>query len=660
MTGALTAPGLNPSCVSWNGPADGDQNVLLACLDFSREDRPSAPQTRSSGAVLVGDVRLYDRPLLSAEDQAEGKAPQALVAAALDRYGRKALEGLRGDFAFADWNTRKRELLLARDAMGVRPLVFHFVPGRFVAFASFPRALHASGLLGRQLDAGAVIRHMLGVSRRAETLFSGVEPVIPGTSLSFSSSSRSLISYWQPVATYSFASPQAGAAALGEAVQEAVRQCVAGSGPVAAHLSGGLDSSAVAVLAARAILPAGRRLLACSFLDRRDDESPLTGERPYVEAVLRREPGMEWMAIAPGSSTLPAPNADRILPESLDSAEDAVCAHAARQGAEIILSGWGGDEAATFNGRGALAEAFLTLRWRYLARELRAMRTQRGFSIVSTLRGELLTYLVPGLMGLLRHRRAGSVSLDDFTSSLVRPEQRRLALAEAGKPLRMGWSARRNQQLLIGSSHLERRMGDWAELGARHGIAFSFPLLDRTVIGCALSMETGWHLRGGWKRRVFRDAMEGILPEEIRWRHGKLAAFPAALEDLAAQRDTMRERLGLIFARPSVHSVLDAAKLAQVLARFPSAGELRNDPARQRDLLILAHAAPYAQLLAREAHDLPRHELSSQELPSQELSPRELSPRELPATDPVAAPARVRAIALKPGEGFATSLSNCG
>ena len=61
-----------------------------------------------------------------------------------------------------------------------------------------------------------------------------------------------------------------------------------------------------------------------------------------------------------------------------------------------ILSGWGGDESATFNGRGALAELFLHGRWRKLAHEMSSLRRERGWSLSRIFYGEILSYLVPG------------------------------------------------------------------------------------------------------------------------------------------------------------------------------------------------------------------------------------------------------------------------
>ena len=60
-----------------------------------------------------------------------------------------------------------------------------------------------------------------------------------------------------------------------------------------------------------------------------------------------------------------------------------------------MLSGWGGDEGATFNGRGAFAELFLRGRWRTLAREVLALKRERGWSVPRILNNEIVSYLRP-------------------------------------------------------------------------------------------------------------------------------------------------------------------------------------------------------------------------------------------------------------------------
>ena len=146
--------------------------------------------------------------------------------------------------------------------------------------------------------------------------------------------------------------------------------------PIAAHISGGLDSSSVAVLAARGLRAQGKDLAAgFSWSPPLSDESPLApnDERPRIAEISTREgipvrfapvTASDWVAVFDRDvSTRPAETARKEL---------VVNRMASESGIRVLLSGWGGDEFASFNGRGFYREMFWRGRWGILSREARA------------------------------------------------------------------------------------------------------------------------------------------------------------------------------------------------------------------------------------------------------------------------------------------------
>ena len=97
--------------------------------------------------------------------------------------------------------------------------------------------------------------------------------------------------------------------------------------------------------------------------------------------MVEQEADIEWTPIHPpaGVTLGGQMDADKMTRLLADEPENAVCARAEEQGVGLVLSGWGGDEGATFNGRGTLAELFLRGRWRTLAREISALKRERGW-----------------------------------------------------------------------------------------------------------------------------------------------------------------------------------------------------------------------------------------------------------------------------------------
>ena len=211
----------------------------------------------------------------------------------------------------------------------------------------------------------------------------------------------SLARYWQLDRTAIGSrncSPEDAARELRRLVDEAVHCRLPRTGEIGAHLSGGLDSSAIAVLAARQLREEGRTLHAYSFIDRQRNDITLEDETEFVKAVVEQEGDIDWTPIRPpaGLSVCGQPmDADNMTSARVDEPENAVCARAEDQGIGMVLSGWGGDEGATFNGRGTFAELFLRGRWRTLAREVLALKRERGWSVPRILNNEIISYLRP-------------------------------------------------------------------------------------------------------------------------------------------------------------------------------------------------------------------------------------------------------------------------
>lgn len=573
MAAAMVEPGLAPRIIRRiDGPAG------LATLDFA-EPSAALPHGDSS-LLLAADVRL-DEPERLAEALSTGKArDEALLLAALERWGAEGVGRVLGDFAFAVWDPRSRTLLCARDGMGVRPFFFLHRPGEVFAFASLPRGLHADGFAARNLDEAYLLGTLLTTHYGPErSLFRGVERLAPGGWLRVSAGRVERGRHWRPdpaSAGRRVCRPEEAAEELAALVTEAVRCRLPAAGPVAAHLSGGLDSSALAILAARKLRGEGRSLLGYSFLPTPQGGFDPPGERPYIDAVLRQEPDIVWTPIRigdPAAFILPRMDEDQPQPCDRTDPETQVCADAAARGAEILLSGWGGDEGVTFNGRGALAEALLAGRWRALAGEVRALAAETGHSPFQVLRGDALSYVIPDAVWTLGRRLLGRPSLPPTrpdVDTMLRPDA--VAAVSVRKPP-LKPDAVANRLRLLTGQHLSLRTEFWALTGARHGLAVTFPLLDRRVVAFALSLPSALFIRGGWKRRVFRDAMADVLPAEIRWRRDKLSPFPELPAVLAMQRDALLGRLAEMRGHPRVTALFDLDAIERRVRAQPAAEE---------------------------------------------------------------------------------------
>jgi asparagine synthase (glutamine-hydrolysing) len=606
MAAQMNVARLRPSLGLWR-----DGPVGLAVLDFSARGAPPFRLPERDSSVIAADVRLDEPNALRRSLEAAATAEEDdLLLAALRKHGPSGLDEISGDFAFASWDRSAQRLTCARDIFGVRPFAYVHVPGELFAFASFPKALHGSGVAPKTIDEEALARRIALVFRTDDTLIGGVRRLPPAHVLEVSRDGLSLEPYWRLDRAALGANrlpPQEAARELRRLVDEAVRRRLPRTGETGAHLSGGLDSSAISVLAARKLRDEGRRLHAYSFLDRQRNDIALEDETEFVEAVLAQEGDIDWTPIRPRAGVLDLGDPldpDKMTSLDVESPENAVCARAEAQGVGLILSGWGGDEAATFSGRGIFAEMFLRGRWRALTREIHALELERGRSALQIVRSEIVAYVLPaGVVDVIKRiigRDENAQAL--FRKSLSEGVRKRLE-ASRDEWLTMASDGRENRWRLITSPHIAERLEVWAQTGARHGIAFAFPLLDRRVVEFALSLPSELFLRDGFRRRPFRDAMLGVLPERVRLRHHKYMPFPGALIEFADHKDALLAKVDAYERNESVRRVIDLDAVRRLIETFPSPEQIREEmrngknPAAAPAMIVAGQALAAAEYL---------------------------------------------------------------
>jgi len=225
----------------------------LSILDLSAAGRQ--PMANESGDVWITyNGEVYNHAALRAELEAKGHRYRSstdteTVLHLYEELGPACVERLEGMFAFAIWDGRRRELFLARDRLGVKPLYYHRAPGGLV-FASEVRALLEHPAVRRELDEGSLYHYLTYAFVPAPaTMYAGIGKLAPAERMlvgSDGSVEREL--YWSPF------SAQAAAEAAGMSDEEAehrvlellrasVRKRMMSDVPFGVFLSGGVDSS---------------------------------------------------------------------------------------------------------------------------------------------------------------------------------------------------------------------------------------------------------------------------------------------------------------------------------------------------------------------------------------------------------------------------------
>jgi asparagine synthase (glutamine-hydrolysing) len=574
FVGAYGAPAPRPlrAAVDSAGPSAAAAAGGLA-VTWTGPPAPAPPSPERFACLLDGEI--YNLEDIARLAQVPGhRAPEAMLAAAYARLGENLIAQLRGEFALLLWDGRAGTGLLARDQLGSGNLFVHAGGGR-VLFASELRNL-LEALPRTPAPARQALVHWLaaGTVPADMTLYEGVVPLPPASVLRLDSGHWEVARYWAP----RYVEPRRldadeAADELRTAVFGAVGRRLQGRREVGVLISGGLDSASVLGVANRVAAANGSSLRAYSavFPDHASmDESrlvrlqvehhgvpdtplPVTGGSPLRAALRYLD---QWR--------VPLPVPGHFVWEPLLGA-------AARDGAESMLDGELGDElfgAALFLvadriGRGHVRGAV------QLARAFPGVGPSPGRRLLMSLLYQygLAACMPPALARLTAARQAAP-------SWLRSTEARRFVPSADLEPWGglegPRWWARLADAVIRGPDRLGffdyfRRRGRAAGMPAQH------PFLDLDLIEHILTLPPEHGFDPYLTRPVLRQAMRGIVPDEVRLRRDK-TYFDPLLDECVAVEDR-RVIVGLLGAPDAeVLSLADRAGIRALLDDRPSRG----------------------------------------------------------------------------------------
>lgn len=237
-------------------------------------------------AVCAGEI--YNQDELARELGAANlrtRSVHELVAQAYLRWGTAAIARLAGMFAVAIWDGRDETLLLARDQLGVKPLYYAIADGTLL-FASEPKGIYAHPSFRPRLDLDAfaiVLQPRLALP--GETPVLGMREVPPGHLATFDTAGLREQAYWALQSEPHPDSARETVEHVRDLLEHSVSRAITASGAYGSMLSGGVDSTSVAALAARALAKDDRTLDTCCIRFDTDGEHFAPTElRPDVDA----------------------------------------------------------------------------------------------------------------------------------------------------------------------------------------------------------------------------------------------------------------------------------------------------------------------------------------------------------------------------------------
>jgi len=506
----------------------------LAIVDLSPAgQQPMYSADRSLCIVYNGEI--YNHIELRAELEREGvrfttRSDTEVILAAFRRWGENCLERFNGMFAFVLVDRPRRRVFAARDRFGVKPLYYWRSPSGELAFASEIKQFTVlRGWKARVNGQRAYDFVNWGLfDHTEETLFRDVRQLPGGTCVgaTLDELARGVLPRrWYALAPRAVKGADA-AAAYREVLEDSVRLRLRADVPVGSCLSGGLDSSAIVCVANRQLRDAGAEAAQRTFSARSSD--PRFDEGRFIDAVVRHT-GVANAQVDPPLATLfgDLPTLTWHQDEPFGStsiyAQWHVFRLAAANGVKVMLDGQGADEqlagyASFFSARlSSLARQGRLLEF---LREMRALRARHRLSAVE-LAAHAANLLLPELvrqpLRRLLHRPA-SVGADCIDLARLGAEAVSPLLALGGNPTNVFEMS--ISQLLHTSLPMLLHWEDRDSMA--HSIEARVPFLDYRLVETALGLAEEHKLALGVTKRVLREAMREVLPEEVRSRADKI------------------------------------------------------------------------------------------------------------------------------------------
>jgi len=516
-------------------------SVGLACQLFRVTPESATeiqPLIHSSGVALVFDGRLDNRAeLLESLKTSAGVSvtspDPALVLAAYEAFGDQLPERLAGDFALGLFDPNQRRLLLARDAIGIRPLHYCRTGDTFL-FASEIKALLAHPLVSTRPNDDVLAEIVLNSAlqqNQSQTCFESIFSLPPAFNAILTPQGFVTRRYWDfdPARQLRLKSFPEYAEAFREHFERAVRRRIRSAYPVAVSVSGGLDSSAIFCLAetlrrrAPGLHPT---LLGFSNIYANDtpaDEQAFLREIERDYGIMIERLPVTQTGFVSGAREevwhVETPFLDsqwRTTRTLLDATRQA--------GARVLLTGHWGDQ--MLFDQSYLFDLFRRFAWDEVRAHLREYSHwnpdvdsaifKRRFLL------GLIRELVPARLALPLRRLRGWMS---------RERQINLAYAAAFRgrvrrsiPPQLSSRATAHARAIYNEARSSYHVlcMEWNnKVAAMHGMEKAFPFLDRDLIAFLMSIPGEMQTWQGMHKALLREVMHGVLPIPIVERRGK-------------------------------------------------------------------------------------------------------------------------------------------
>lgn len=519
----------------YSGPGIGMGNVRLSIIDITGGRQPMSDATGRYWIVFNGEIFNYielKKELEQKGIQLKTSSDTEVLVQLYAVYGEKCLSKLNGQFAFAIWDKVNKELFLARDRVGIRPLFYHHKNNTFT-FGSEIKAIFENSDISAEFDFQALSQvFTFWTTLSPQTVFKDIQELPPGHSMTVTKSGISIKQYW----TLDFSSnDQQTNLKLEDAIEEfgsvfkdAIRIRLRADVPVAAYLSGGLDSS-ITTSVIKDLEPGVLQTFSIGFEEAGFDETIYQKEvsgylqtRHTAWRISNREIAdkfydVVWHSEVPLLRTAPTPM--MLLSEQVRNSN-----------IKVVITGEGADE--MFGGYNIFKEAEIRRFWaRQPQSKYRPLLLKKLYPYLPQMAGassQALKFFFGYKLGevdnpvyshLLRWNNTSHTQ--KYFSEMVKAGYKSHSAME--KMLELlpdgftGWDGLAKAQwlesMVFMSGYLLSSQGD--RMGMANSVEGRYPFLDYRVIEFATNLPTKFKLNGLNEKYLLKKYIQGRIPESV-------------------------------------------------------------------------------------------------------------------------------------------------
>ena len=554
-------------------------------LQVTPESIYDASPYEEDGYVITAYARLDEREAIMdrigtpTRDREYITDPLLLLRSYL-KFGKDFVKDIYGDFAFAIWNKKKKELFCARDQMGVKPFLYYFQDNRFV-FSTEYKSLVKHALIKTEPDQKYILNEVLFSGNNLEqTSWKNIRRIKPAHHLIVNRGVHEKTRYWKPNYRRSklYKDPETSARAVEEILKKVVsdRMRVLNQ-PIGVPLSGGLDSSTISCIAAKKLAPKNKKLITVSSVLGKNYPDPNeTDELEYIQEILEQENNIDSSFVYHNEMDFLGNlrtkfNRYFTIHNSFIFVDEALYEKFKSKGVRRIIHGYLGD--ITVSNKNVKPLAYLLQKGNFptLLRLGFRFKKEMNLSLIELIKHNIIAPLLPMSVISLYRKLKGKNSnsnLDDFPLKL-NPEEKKYFSKKI-----LSYSKNVSLNRLDLTDYFWRTDMDvfeenWDTAPSYYDLEMTYPLTDRRLVECLLNIPIEHFIADGKYRGLLKKAMEGIIPAPILTRNEKGFYAPGHVQVILKDLPKMKSYIELNYSNNNgTNSLIDLKKVIERLGKI--------------------------------------------------------------------------------------------